>query len=86
MNTCFNVKIKYLTICQLYNKIRKIQFFTLIHLFIYKLARTVKLIKGSKNINKMKKLIQLIKAIDQMEILWLNDQLTSLSKSKKLKK
>jgi hypothetical protein len=83
MNTCFNVKIKYFIICQLYNKI---QFFTIINLFIYKLARTASLIKGSKNINKMKKFIQLIKAINQMEILWLNNQLTSLSKSKKLKK
>jgi hypothetical protein len=83
MSACFNAKIKYFTICQLYNKI---QFFTIILLFIYKLARTATLIKGSKNINKMKKLIQLIKAINQMEILWLNDQLTSLSKSKKLKK
>ena len=33
----------------------------------------------------MKKLLELIKAMDQMEILWLNDQLKLLSKRKTLK-
>ena len=30
----------------------------------------------------MKKLIQLMEAIDRMEILWINDQLTLLTKKK----
>jgi hypothetical protein len=41
---------------------------------------------GTKNKNRMKKFTQLIMAIDQMEILWLINQLTSQSNNKKLKK